>query len=353
MRVTARAPGKLVLSGEYAVLLGAPAIVLALNFPVSCRLTTPASGPACWQFLSRGFEGASRHRLADLMPGNSLPGQHPPEPGDPARLCWYLLRSLAQRFPAQTLSQLPESLHIEIDSRACFRSGAKLGVGSSAAVCCALTGALLACIGCYQPDAASEIALETHRAFQGGRGSGLDIAASMHGGAIEFKRTGSSTLPLVKPLAMPDNVHMTLIWTGRSADTTTHITDFFGWYHGLRKTGRSTVVDTLLQQAVNVADAFSTQRQWIDRLSDYISVMKTLDAEAQLGIYSADHRRLDGVAKDSGAVYKPCGAGGGDLGLALSRDRDALAGFSNTVSTEGFTVLPLELEQHGLETTID
>ena len=51
--VTASAPGKLVLAGEYAVLAGAPAIVAAMDRRVVCRVAVAERGH--WQFLSRWF----------------------------------------------------------------------------------------------------------------------------------------------------------------------------------------------------------------------------------------------------------------------------------------------------------
>ena len=47
------APGKLVVSGEYAVLTGAPALVAAVDRRVTCTLAPRHSGG--WRFVSTGF----------------------------------------------------------------------------------------------------------------------------------------------------------------------------------------------------------------------------------------------------------------------------------------------------------
>ena len=73
---------------------------------------------------------------------------------------------------------LPSSLVIDIDSRAGFDGGRKLGIGTSAAVCAALCAALLA--RCGSELATFPIALAAHRSAQGGRGSGIDVARVVH-----------------------------------------------------------------------------------------------------------------------------------------------------------------------------
>ena len=51
--IEASAPGKLVLSGEYAVLSGGPALVAAVDRRVTCTLSSREQGG--WRFLSSGF----------------------------------------------------------------------------------------------------------------------------------------------------------------------------------------------------------------------------------------------------------------------------------------------------------
>src|SRR5690606_12512097 len=53
--------------------------------------------------------------------------------------------------------------------------GVKLGLGSSAASCVALTRFFLSLHGAPSSEEVLEAAFDAHRAFQGGRGSGADI----------------------------------------------------------------------------------------------------------------------------------------------------------------------------------
>jgi phosphomevalonate kinase len=174
----ARAPGKLVALGEYAVLDGAPAVVLAIDRYAQaavepradglCRLTMRAGADEECAFAPGTASGAA---LVDLVAAAA------------PKLAWTAV----------------------IDSRAFYSGGAKLGLGSSAAVLVAWAGAFAAFAhargtGVAPPHVAALI--ELHRQFQGGRGSGLDVAASFTGGAITFSlarpgrpQSGSVRLP--------------------------------------------------------------------------------------------------------------------------------------------------------------
>jgi phosphomevalonate kinase len=106
-------------------------------------------------------------------------------------------------------SGLP-ALSMRVDSRAFFDAeGRKMGLGSSAAVAAGIALTLLRFAGLSGPEldaSASRAALAGHRARQGGRGSGYDIAASLGGGIILF--TGGARpaysrleLPWMRPLS--------------------------------------------------------------------------------------------------------------------------------------------------------
>ena len=107
-RIRARAPGKLFLSGEYAVLQGAPALACAVGRHVEASFL---SGDA----VEKAEAARWRQAAGDILRRHDL------DPG-PARAA------------------------LEIDSRALHSDGGiKLGFGSSAAVAVAVTGLLLQC----------------------------------------------------------------------------------------------------------------------------------------------------------------------------------------------------------------
>ena len=330
MTIVASAPGKLVVSGEYAVLVGAPALALAVDRRIACTLRdAPAGG---WRFTSHGYAAAANHAIAELLADAPLPRD------DAAHLCQHVLRQL--RLARVAIDKLPHNLVVDIDSRAGFDAGHKLGLGTSAAVSAALTGALLEL--CSEPREIFPIAFAAHRAAQGGRGSGIDVAATCHGGLIRFE-TGAG-LPRTTRLDFPAAVSFAAIWTGASADTRTHITHFDRWRAG----GIPPALAALVGAAAAVVGALPDAREFMRQLRAYVITLQALDRAARLGIYSAAHRTLSDLAPAHGVIYKPCGAGGGDLGMAFAPEPAALATFERAAGAAGFNRLPLELDEHGI-----
>lgn len=95
-----------------------------------------------------------------------------------------------------TLKRFPK-LHLHIDSSEFYHpDGTKKGFGSSAATTIGLTFALMH-KEIHTEDELIRIALDLHRTFQGGKGSGYDILTSCKGGAGLFQ--GGQT-PYWKPL---------------------------------------------------------------------------------------------------------------------------------------------------------
>jgi phosphomevalonate kinase len=332
--IAASAPGKVVVSGEYAVLVGAPALVMAIDRRVVCTLRDATTGD--WLCQTHGFAGDVHHSLATLTDGATLPRT------DGARMCQFVLREM--RRTGVSLECLPPHLELDIDSRAGFDGANKLGIGTSAAVCSALTGALLA--RCGRKDDAFAIAYAAHRAAQDGRGSGVDIAASCRGGLVRYS---VQQKPVCSRVTFPRGVAFAAFWTGASADTRQHVARFDTW--------RADTIPQSLQALVDaaslVADATTDARDFVRQLRAYAAALWSFDDIARLGIFSASHRLLTRCAADHGVVYKPCGAGGGDLGLAFALDALAIESFERVAGAAGLMRLPLELDEHGITVGIE
>ncbi len=303
------APGKVVAWGEYAVLAGAPAVVLAVDRMAQVELK-PAERD--WSFVSRGF----------LSPGvHTATSEFNPCPA--ARLINETLR-----FWGNT--EYPEPFRAISDSADFYRDGQKLGIGSSAAVCVA-TYAALADLLDRKPDL--EEAHAIHQAFQGGAGSGLDVATCWHGGVVRF--VGGSA----NQASLPDNLYWQIIWTGRPSETPARLASFSDW----RGAGPTPELDALCQSSTTL-----TEEPSLSALENYVESLRTLDEAAKLGIYTPEHSRLETIASTHPVVYKPCGAGGGDIGAVFSDDPQALTTFSAAAHEQGFMQLDLELAEHGV-----
>jgi phosphomevalonate kinase len=334
--VQASAPGKAVLSGEYVVLDGAPAIAVALNRRVQVavseapsghhELTAPGLADGSWRFEAGNggkvdWLDASAKGLFSLFES-----------------VWYRVKPVTdQRFA------------IRIDSGEFFdaRSGGKLGLGSSAAVAAALSGAL----GRYTSESQDVMAtaVAAHRDFQCGRGSGIDVAASCSGGVLNYS-LNSAHAPAA--LNWPDGLSCRFFWSGRSASTVERIEKYCS-------AGNSSTAEASKAKLVAAAESVSAKwlagsaHQLVTSFADYNDALLAFSDDYDLGIFAGGHHEMTAMASDCGIVYKPCVAGGGDIGVALSTDEPSIRKFCERAERHGSRPLDVQVEQQGLVVQVE
>ncbi|MBT8088399.1 MAG: hypothetical protein KJO46_10195 [Gammaproteobacteria bacterium] len=313
MRVTASAPGKVVLCGEYAVLGEAPAICMAVDRRARAdikpfdrdwhRIEAPGYSDIEGRFLMRpdGIEwlqGENEFGLVDAV------------------------FEVIKPAPATSLS-------IELDTREFLdsASGDKLGLGSSAA----LTVALTAAIKCNADVLGAS--LKAHRHFQKGSGSGIDVATAVQGGLIEYRRRDAK----ITPLSWPAGLHYRLLWSGTSSNTGEQLSRY-----AAAENKESRVL--LDRAAEGMAQAWRSGLRVMDAFPAYIEILRQFSVDHDLGIFDAGHDQLVTDAAAAGLVYKPCGAGGGDIGILLGSSTAALDEFI----ADGRQSLECELEPVGV-----
>ncbi|MGH8124359.1 MAG: mevalonate kinase family protein [Rhodanobacteraceae bacterium] len=335
MRVDASAPGKLVLLGEYAVLEGAPALVLAVNRRAHVSLTDTA-GDAC-EIVSPTFGLRARLRMQQDG-GVRLDPQ-------PAELEW-VATLLAQFARAQRLPPC----RIELDSNAFHLDHAgsrvKLGLGSSAALAVALLGALHASAKVSPPTL--DEGIRAHRAIQQGRGSGVDVAASLTGASMRFQLHGASAD--VVAASLPRNLHWRCVYSGRPASTRAMLATVAAWRERepVAFTRRMHELTTISAQGIDAADASDTVG-FLSALQDYAHALARFGEAAGVDIVSQEHRTIAAIAASCGCAYKSCGAGGGDTGITFAVDDTRLQEFAGRAARAGFPVIELETDPRGLD----
>ncbi len=321
MRITASAPGKLVLSGEYAVLDGAPAICVA----VDRRAVATVESHAGDHHIVRapGFTTATGRFRAD-------------EGG----LTWLSGGGDFGLFEAVWNASRPGSgagpIAISLDTEA-FRdpaSGSKIGLGSSAALAAALAVALESMGGACARSAAHN----GHRHFQGGSGSGVDVACSIVGGIIEYRMSDRQS----KSLQWPRGMLYSVLWSGIAAGTRGRLARF-----GAQPDSPTRSELREASSAVAAALAGGGATAVLEAIGQYTRALLRFDAAHSLGIFDAGHASLAGHPASGGVVYKPCGAGGGDIGVALATSRASLASFEQMAARSGFTRLALGIDPRG------
>lgn len=318
-RVIASAPGKLIVCGEYAVLDGAPAICAAVDRRAVVTVE-PADGDS-HVVTAPGYSAAAAFHA------------------DATGLAWSGDASDYALFEQVWRRSLPVPdgpRHFILDTRS-FRSasgGAKIGIGSSAA----LTVALATALGAMGGQEAEKVAGPAHRDFQRGKGSGADIACSQNGGVIVFRRGERSPAKI----GWPRDLYYDVYWSGVAADTQDRIERY-------AKTGSKESRGELATSANNCADAFENGNaaSILDALREYCGVLRRFDNDHDLGIFDAGHAPMSDAAARFDAVYKPCGAGGGDVGIALAGSADSLASFAGVAAESGFARLDIDIDARG------
>jgi phosphomevalonate kinase len=321
----ARAPGKLVALGEYAVLDGAPAVVLAIERYVEASIE-PSTDGRC-KLITRSSAIVERR----FAPGETS--------GSP------LVDIVATAAPR--LAWLGT-----IDSRVFFEHRGKLGLGSSAAVLCAWAGAFTAFArerGAAVPTPTAAALIDLHRQFQGGKGSGLDVAASYTGGAITYRTSGPGP-PQIGSVRLPNSVGFAGIFAGRSASTPDLIAHFRAWRRDRPREATALVRRlTALAECGCAALDGENAAGWLEAFAAYGRGLQELGEAMGADIVTAEHREVGAEASRHGVAYKISGAGGGDLGLACTGDSERLAAFKRSVADRGFRVINVSLADHGLQ----
>ena len=314
--VETSAPGKVMLAGEYVVLDGMPAICMAVNRRAHVSIT--ANAEQYHAVSAPGFCNSQRRfksitEVADMYP---------------------LLAAVWQELQFEA----PGFLNIVLDSSGFTeREAGKIGIGSSAALAVALTAALgqLAADG---TDVRST-AMAAHRRLQGGAGSGTDVACSLHGGIIEYRMGEQES----RQLLWPAELCFALLWSGVPADTKTQLDKLAGV-----EARASRVELGSAAQAVAQAWEIGDSAMVLHSLREYAAALRDFDVDHSLGIFDAGHSGLANVADSADLVYKPCGAGGGDLGIAVSSNTAALASFVQAARERGFKRMDLSIDLTGL-----
>jgi phosphomevalonate kinase len=311
--VIATAPGKLILTGEYAVLDGAPALVTAVDRrAVATRDNVRGSSPF---LLAVAQEIANRRGIAD---------------------------------PAAQAA-----LEIAVDSSAFYDGhGTKLGLGSSAAVTVAATACALSANGPIDRAEVLAIASAAHgnaQGLRGTRGSGADIAAAVHGGTIAFTIEGTC-----KKLPWPASVALVPFFTGAAADTVTLVAQI-----AAAREARRTEVDAALiaigDASRAACGALSAPRELagaalvaalslaaigIDRLAVVtgVDLVPTCVTTARSAL-----TRLGGTAKTTGA-------GGGDVGVAVVPVATDVTEVGRILIESGCRLLRISVDETGVDT---
>lgn len=294
---TACAPGKIILSGEHAVVYGSPALALAVDRHMRIHYRPDRLPRLSWHTQERthvlGLDKlASLRRRLDNHFERYLRGELPITRilQKPAELAFYAVDM------ARVLSGLdvrPQgSLSIDSD----IPIGA--GMGSSAA----LIAALLKLFGHF--DDRGELIRQVRHCerLQHGRGSIIDAAAVCSGGAVRVQGEQVESLALPE-LGLGDGFYW--LFTGTPASSTGACVD---------QVRRNFADSTIWGEFRDVTEAFESALMQGESLLEPIRANHRL--LTRIGVVPAPLQRLAEQVEQAGGAAKVCGAGAvsGDQG---------------------------------------
>lgn len=358
MHFQVKAPGKLMIAGEYAVIEpGCPAIVSAVDRYITIDVkestenlfSLPQLGitHAAWRWEG----GAVRFDCEDpklRFIQNALAVFH---------------RLLEEKSIA--LRSLHLTVTSELDDAA---TGQKYGLGSSAAVLAAVFSALL---HIYErlpetKETIFKLASIAHLKTQG-NGSGADIAASVYGGWIKYTafrpdwifselEKGRISRLLDEPwpylsierLDLPQGLQFCAGWTGKSAATGLMV-ERIG---RLKKTSLEKY-KAFLEESTTVVEKLAESFARQDPAGALASIARNRRALQKLGAYADTDieteklKQLADIADRFGAG-KSSGAGGGDCGIAFVDGEEKTAALHAAWEKAGIVPLPLQVSTQGV-----
>lgn len=346
LQYTTSAPGKLILIGEYAVLEQAPALVMAVNRTANV-VVTPTDSTA-----TVSAPGLQIHNISFKFAEGRFSWQNGSE-NDQHELRFFKT-AVIEALQAQGINDL-SGFHFALDTSEFFSkddSGLKFGFGSSASLTYAIVAAISKRLNpdCVKPpEDLLAIASSAHYAAQQKLGSGIDVAAAAYGGLIEYQlpEDKNPARSSVKRLNWPMDLHLCCVFSGKSVSTRKLVAAVYE----LQKTDPhlfSQHMQQMNKQSSRAIKAIENENtdHFVELADAYGLSMQQLGEAAGVSIMSAEHLQLKQLANNCGAAYKPSGAGGGDIGIALSSSREIIKQTTIRFGKEGFLVIDLAPYYH-------
>lgn len=292
MKVTASAPGKLMIYGEHAVVYGSPCIVTAVDQRV--RVSVEPNGEGEIHVCSPNVGLDEYHKKINRLGKDDLPKS------------MAFVEMLVKRFYEK--HQIKQGIRISTESD----FSTQFGFGSSAAVVTALAMVLAKYFKIeMNKKEIFEIAYQAVLDVQG-VGSGFDVAASVYGGTLYYVTPGT----IIENI-YDGNLPMVVGYTGVKADTPTLVRQVAE----LKRNEKW--VDSVFGDIKDLVDEAKT----LFVKKDFVRLGKLMNKNQKLlstlNVSSLELDKLIRAARDSGADgAKLSGAGGGDCMVAFVKDEN-------------------------------
>ena len=328
-KLTIKTPGKLMVAGEFAVLeKGYPLLVMAIDRYVY----TTIEDATHYKFTSENFN--LRNLTWHFNGKHVIFDDYSPR----LKFATAALTTALKFLQEKKVNTTPFSITVrsELDDE---ETGAKYGLGSSAAVVTSVITAVLEKFLRYPPaeSVIFKLAAIAHVRTQGS-GSGADIAASTYGGVLYYKsfqanwlmrelRRNPQVLPVIQKkwrylqierISFPKEVKLCIGWTGKPASTKNLVSEI-----GKLKRTRPEDYNQFLtdsKQAVHTimqGISHDNVQLFMKGIKQNRHTLRRLGEKANVPIETETLAKLSEIAEQYDGAGKLSGAGGGDCGIAF------------------------------------
>jgi phosphomevalonate kinase len=363
--VVRRAPGKLFVAGEYAVVdPGNPAILVAVDRYVTVTVSA-LPGPG----VEISSDLGARSVRWQWQDGRLTP-QGTADPGARAGLGHVVSATgtVARLLNERGLALPGFSICVE---SGLHQGGTKYGLGSSGAVTVAAVAAVAAFCGLQLTREERFKLAVLATAEIDPRASGGDLAASTWGGWITYQAPDrDAALDLarakgvqealgqpwpgfaVRRLPAPQGLSLQVGWTGQPASTASLVSDLDRrtWRGGASHRAFVEATTDCVRACVTALEQADRPRL-LDQIRRARRELARLDDEVGLGIFTTRLTALCDAAEAAGGAAKPSGAGGGDCGIALldAQASPDIAHVRDQWAAAGVLPLPISAAAEGNE----
>ncbi|RVU71724.1 phosphomevalonate kinase [Lactobacillus xujianguonis] len=353
--IVEKAPGKLYIAGEYAVLEpNCPAILVAVNQFVRVSISENKTGTGL--IHSKQYSQDSIHWVRK---GSRMVIDNRDNPFE------YILSAISytERYCLeQHIKMNVYDLHVNSDLDSA--DGKKYGLGSSAAVTVATVKAILRFYGVkFSNELVYKLSAISHYSVQG-NGSAGDIAASVYGGWLAYQtfdkkwlehelatKSLSSVINEAWPdlkielLTPPKKMKLMIGWSQKPASTSRLVDET-----NANKDALETEYQTFLQNSrrcvLKMVEGF--EKSNIALIQEQIKInRKLLQHFAKINHIAIEIPRLTkliNIAEKFSGAAKTSGAGNGDCGIVITDEKTNVAALEQEWQKNG--ILPLNFHVH-------
>lgn len=363
--VKVSAPGKLFLSGEWAILeQGNPGIVAAVNKRVFAEVN-----PA--EKLLVTIDDFGIRDLECDWDGSSLKPHGEVDEGQIKFLkasietAIRFLKEQGTDFRPFAIRTWGEETHVEVGGQQ-----KKVGFGSSAASVVAIVQAVLDVHGFQATkEQVYKLSALTHYVAQGKVGSGFDVAASTYGGVFVYQRFDPTWLIeqmeakrglkeivaaewpgfSVEPLEIPESFQLLVGWTSESASTSAMVKQLNAWAAD-HQTDYKKAFDGIASLVRELIPAWKEGNK--DRVLELVQknhvLLSELGKQSGVGIETPELKKLSDLAHAAGGAGKLSGAGGGDCGIAVCFDQEVAGKIEQAWKEAGLVLIDATVDRDGV-----